>query len=336
MTLTPSRRVGIVALPGLLVGFALLTGLGWRAVARYATPYTAEAASGAGPVGSSETRAGLMRLGAAYESGSFSAETRAGRFPGLRSEGAQSFFVGRTNPGVTPLEVLLGDGDRPLLNNGLCPPDMASIDDRYCVDRYEASLLEVLPSGEERPFSSFDSLDGHTVRAISESDVYPRGYVSGVQAAEACARSGKRLCKPDEWREACMGPKRLTYGYSSANQPGRCNDHGRSPMGVLYAGKGLGVRAAWNAERMNAPALNQVEGTLARSGSHSGCTNEYGVYDMVGNLHEWVADSEGTFQGGYYLDTKLNGAGCTYKTTAHVAAYHDYSTGFRCCADVAQ
>ena len=58
---------------------------------------------------------------------------------------------------------------------------------------------------------------------------------------------------------------------------------------------------------------------------------------MVGNLHEWVADPSGTFYGGYYQDvsSKGHGEGCGYLTTAHEARYHDYSTGFRCCADVA-
>jgi formylglycine-generating enzyme required for sulfatase activity len=54
---------------------------------------------------------------------------------------------------------------------------------------------------------------------------------------------------------------------------------------------------------------------------------------MVGNLHEWTAAVNGTFRGGYYLDTKINGEGCDYKTTAHEPNYHDYSTGFRCCKD---
>jgi formylglycine-generating enzyme len=84
---------------------------------------------------------------------------------------------------------------------------------------------------------------------------------------------------------------------------------------------------------MNDPRLNQLTETLAPTGSHEGCTNDYGVYDMVGNLHEWTDDPHGTFQGGYYLDTHLNGDGCAYRTVAHAMTYHDYSTGFRCCAD---
>jgi formylglycine-generating enzyme required for sulfatase activity len=87
---------------------------------------------------------------------------------------------------------------------------------------------------------------------------------------------------------------------------------------------------------MNDPALNQVDGTLARTGDRAGCTNGYGVFDMVGNLHEWIADPNGTFLGGYYQDVSSfgHGEGCGYFTTAHQANYHDYSTGFRCCADL--
>ena len=53
----------------------------------------------------------------------------------------------------------------------------------------------------------------------------------------------------------------------------------------------------------------------------------------MGNLHEWTADPTGTFRGGFYVDTTLNGDGCTYRTTAHGVSHRDYSTGFRCCAE---
>jgi sulfatase modifying factor 1 len=342
-SMTPSRKLFAAALPSLVV----LAGVGGMSLGLGCARSATEEASQATALAPERS----AQLAVAFTKGSPSEDRQGarsvrdvpGRSKGLANLGSTPFFSGlatRTLNGLnvaeTPLEMLLGDGDRPLMNNGLCPPDMASIDDRYCVDRFEDSLLELLPSGEERPFSSYESLEGHRVRAVSEADVFPRGYISGTQAAEACSLSGKRLCKPAEWRNACMGPQHVTYGYAPQSEPGRCNDHGRSPMGVLYAGENLGERDRWDWDRMNRPELNQVDGTLARSGSHPGCTNDYGVYDMVGNLHEWVADPEGTFQGGYYLDTQINGEGCTYRTTAHAVWYHDYSTGFRCCADVAQ
>ena len=249
-----------------------------------------------------------------------------------------------TNGGVTPrlafasadipVDQLLPAGDRPLPMNGLCPADMASIDDKFCVDRYEASLVEVLPSGEERAWPYYLPTEGHVVRAVSEKGVYPQGYISEKQAIEACGRSGKRLCKPAEWRTACKGPDPKKFGYSDSRTPGTCNDTGKSPVGKFF-GTEVASGQAWTWDKMNDPQLNQMEGGLAETGSHEGCTNGYGVYDMVGNLHEWVLDPAGTFQGGYYLDVTQNGDGCGYRTDAHEAWYHDYSTGFRCCSDPA-
>jgi formylglycine-generating enzyme required for sulfatase activity len=82
------------------------------------------------------------------------------------------------------------------------------------------------------------------------------------------------------------------------------------------------------------------------------------VYDLVGNLHEWVADpvdyslprkiplrpdirakipknlGKGIFMGGFYSTTRQHGSGCRFLTPGHGPRYHDYSTGFRCCADL--
>jgi hypothetical protein len=218
--------------------------------------------------------------------------------------------------------------------NGLCPPDMASIDDRFCVDKYEASLVEILPNGEEQAYPYYLPVEGHTVRAVSEKGVFPQGYISEKQAIEACGRSGKRLCKPAEWRTACQGPDPKKFGYADHRTPRVCNDTGKSGI-AFYFGAAMANGTAWSWDIMNDPQLNQMPGGLAETGSHEACTNGYDVYDMVGNLHEWVLDPEGTFQGGYYLDVTQNGDGCGYRTDAHAVWYHDYSTGFRCCADVA-
>ncbi len=217
-----------------------------------------------------------------------------------------------------------------------CAPEMAPIDQRtgrFCIDRWEASLVDVLPTGEERAHSPFYPVaTGAAVRAVSRPNVFPQGYISAVEAQQACTRASKRLCKPSEWRKACLGPSTLVYGYANRAEPKRCNDHGRSPILATFGSQAFAPsRHAW--DFMNTPSLNQLDGTLAKTGDHPGCTNGYGVYDMVGNLHEWVADPSGTFYGGYYQDTKQHGEGCTYTTNAHAASYHDYSTGFRCCAD---
>jgi hypothetical protein len=215
----------------------------------------------------------------------------------------------------------------------VCPSEMTNVDDRFCVDRWEGSLVEMRADGSEVPWPPFGVIEeGHSLRAVSVPNVYPQAYISGAQAARACAASGKRLCAPIEWRRACMGPDQTTFGYGNERVAGRCNDAGASPMLRLFPQ----VAVSWTLVgmvEMNDARLNQLEGTLAPTGTHDTCTNGYGVYDMVGNLHEWTSDPNGTFQGGYYLDTHRNGDGCTYRTVAHEFTYHDYSTGFRCCAE---
>jgi len=89
---------------------------------------------------------------------------------------------------------------------------------------------------------------------------------------------------------------------------------------------------------MNHPGINQQRDTVSLPGTHETCRTPDGVYDLVGNLHEWVekdprSPGGGIFRGGYYVDARVNGQGCAYRTTAHPTSYHDYSTGFRCCAD---
>jgi formylglycine-generating enzyme len=228
------------------------------------------------------------------------------------------------------------EGHLPDTHTGtVCPAGTANVDGRFCIDRWEASLVEVLPDGREAPWPPFDAVvEDRPVRAVSSPGVYPQAYISGAQAAQACAAAGKRLCAPVEWRKACVGPRDRTFGYGNERVAGRCNDEaqGKSPMLRLYPQ----VAVSWNLvgmTEMNDARLNQLDNTLAPTGAHDQCTNEYGVFDMVGNLHEWTNDPHGTFQGGYYLDTHLNGDGCSYRTVAHAMSYHDYSTGFRCCSD---
>jgi hypothetical protein len=220
----------------------------------------------------------------------------------------------------------------------LCPPNMVMIGQKFCVDQYEASLLQVLPDGRETPWSPYHPVpQGVVVRAITGPGAFPQGYISGVQSKAACEHSGKRLCKPEEWKKACMGPQETMFPYGPKRRANVCNDHGRSSMQFYNPGLSDKPEDSWKwgaLGNMMDPRLNQLEGTLAKTGEHTGCTNDYGVYDMVGNLHEWVDDPRGTFQGGYYLDTHLNADGCYYRTTVHEFSHVDYSTGFRCCTDV--
>src|SRR5690606_32150126 len=86
-----------------------------------------------------------------------------------------------------------------------CPSEMALVGDS-CVDRWEASLVEIHDDGSESAFSPYEAPNGRRVRAVSRPGVVPQAHVSMVEAKRACAASGKRLCRADEWKAACKGP----------------------------------------------------------------------------------------------------------------------------------
>ena len=144
----------------------------------------------------------------------------------------------------------------------------------------------------------------------------------------ACTQAGKHLCTDTEWLSACQGPTGFTYPYGNTRMTGVCNDH----RAVHPAVERFGTSASWIWSMLNDACINQLPMSLARTGQFTGCVSGSGAHDMMGNLHEWTADPAGTFRGGYYVDTVMNGNGCLYATTAHSMTYWDYSTGFRCCA----
>lgn len=199
---------------------------------------------------------------------------------------------------------------------GGCPPGMAAVD-RFCIDRWEAHLEGWSPY--EVPTAGV---------AATAAGVVPQGYTSGEVAAAACEAAGKRLCTLTEWLRTCQGPAGTTWPYGDVYVAGACNE-GREEHPVLEV---FGDAADWSTSQMNDPRLNQLPDSLAPTGAFEACASAEGVFDLHGNLHEWIDDPAGTFKGGFYVDASLNGPGCTYTTSAHSVDYHDYSTGFRCCS----
>jgi formylglycine-generating enzyme required for sulfatase activity len=199
----------------------------------------------------------------------------------------------------------------------------------FCIDRYEAMLVAELPGGKLGPWSPYERPGDTPVSARSVAGVVPQGYVDQVQASEACLAAGKRLCTDAEWLRACRGAAQTTYPYGDDLLGGVCNDARSCHPVVQY----FETDEAWIWSELAHPCINQLPEGLAPTGAHAGCESAEGVFDLMGNLHEWTADPAGTFRGGFYVDTVKNGPGCLYATTAHNVWHWDYSTGFRCCAD---
>ncbi|WP_433936666.1 hypothetical protein AB3662_18525 [Sorangium cellulosum] len=247
-----------------------------------------------------------------------------------------------------------------------CPPEMVRVARRFCVDRYEAVLLDretgleisafYPPSRQaaasvERTWSKMRLQLGDAEarqmelpllpgwqkqrefepRAVSRKGVLPQGYTSGAQAALACRNAGKRLCALDEWRTACRGERDEQFPYGPTYADGKCNVFREGhPAAVLHRDVTLGH----SDPRLN---LVRVAGAplLRRTGETATCASAWeddAASDMVGNLDEWIDDPEGTFVGGFYA--RATREGCMARVTSHDFVYFDYSTGVRCCADL--
>lgn len=232
-----------------------------------------------------------------------------------------------------------------------CPIEMVRVGG-YCIDRYEAHL--VIVDGTEPRTAPFAEPPKKTIRyeARSARGVPPQPYMSRVTSAQACANAQKRLCTLGEWQRACRGSKRQRYPYGLRLEPGRCNSGKPHLMRQLF---GEDARRWKYDEHFNSPILSIAPGYLAHAGTYADCVSEDGAFDLVGNLHEWVAGmvdedlvrglegedidrrkqswrvGNGIFMGGFFSTRSELGPGCEYITIAHEPAYHDYSTGFRCC-----
>jgi len=149
------------------------------------------------------------------------------------------------------------------------------------------------------------------------------------EAAELCAAEGKRLCTADEWTQACEGPKHLPYPYGFQRDEAACNHDKPYRIPDDNAYQNPETRAAEVAR------VDQSE----PSGSRATCVSSYGVFDMTGNVDEWVINESGSvngpefksgLKGGYWGPVRNR---CRPITTDHNNWHHGYQIGFRCCSN---
>jgi formylglycine-generating enzyme required for sulfatase activity len=256
---------------------------------------------------------------------------------------------------LLPLPDLLPGMPPPPSSN--CPPEMVFIRGQFCIDRYEVSVVDAReravspyypPSHDElshiysvfrqvtpkNPAPSLPQPPGFALneafeaRARSLPSVVPNGYMSGVMARRVCENAGKRLCGPAEWVTACKGQNATKFPYGNTYVDGVCNVFRAShPAVVLYSD------ASKNHLDPRLNLTSDADGPLLRkTGATPRCRSDWGgdaIYDMVGNLDEWVDEPSGAFQGGFY--SRSTREGCDARITVHPPPYSDYSLGVRCC-----
>lgn len=254
----------------------------------------------------------------------------------------------------------------PQPSRGRCPPDMVVVLNSYCVDRYEVALLDAAqgrllsphyppskqytvslleqwqrnaskskgPLGLQLsipPPPSFQLEEEFEPRAESKAGVLPSGYLTRGLAEVACKNAGKRLCSREEWVRACRGEQDWNFPYGNEYEALACNVHRLSHPASLLHGSA--------SKNHLDPRLNLTQddqGSLLRvTGATERCVSSWGddgIYDMVGNLDEWIVDVDGTFLGGFY--SRATTQGCQASIDSHAPAYLDYSLGTRCCRDI--
>jgi len=162
------------------------------------------------------------------------------------------------------------------------------------VDAYEAS----------RPDASDTELGCNRNRACSVGGRVPWTALSWTEASDACEAAGKRLCSEADWRRACEGLEGRRFPYGDTFDATACN------------GAGQGRGSPWP------------------TGSGPDCVSLQGIYDLSGNVHEWVGDELGERQrgtlGGNYQSNMTQSA-CDYALRQEDMAARDVGVGFRCC-----
>jgi protein-disulfide isomerase/uncharacterized membrane protein len=170
---------------------------------------------------------------------------------------------------------------------------------------------------------SIDTFEASVVdgAAVSTKHAVPALRTSWYTAKAACEKAGRHLCSEEEWVSACQNARAVddnkngeladdmiegtAYPYGDYHDDGRCWD----------AKEGDAFRPVY-------------------TGEMPGCATPTGVYDMTGNVEEWVGDSpeHAVLLGGAW-DTSEDHARCYRRNDTFGPGYASARTGFRCCSE---
>ena len=221
-----------------------------------------------------------------------------------------------------------------------CPDDMVKVAD-YCIDRYEAS----------RPDADADSVGSDGSVATSREGVMP-WYVNPMNATHlgnfknACTAAGKHLCTAEEWFPACSGPQGTDYVFGDTWTAGVsneicncvdtfCDDYCEDnsiPSGNCNVNTGCGYYCGETGGGSN-PCFKPMP-----TGSFAGCTNEYGTFDINGNVWDIVDVPTTVDARGYQVrGGAFNCAGASTRLKcAYNATWTGLYAGFRCCKSLSE
>lgn len=159
----------------------------------------------------------------------------------------------------------------------------------------------------------------------------PALLISWTEAKKTCEGLGKRLCTEVEFNFACEGPEMLPYTYGFVRDAQKCSiDKAyRKREKKLFRYDKCMQRPQCKAH------LAELDQRLP-AGSLPECVSPFGVYDLNGNINEWVElpgkkypDRSG-LKGGWWGPVRGR---CRPTVDFHKEDDYGYEEGFRCCAD---
>ena len=202
--------------------------------------------------------------------------------------------------------------------------------DEYYIDKFEvtnAAYEACVSDSVCKPPIQTDSFTRSKYYGIPEYDDYPVVYVDWNMAKTFCEWRDARLPTEAEWEKAARGSEDQRF-YPWGTSIINCQTANYSGPGGCYNG-------------------------TTRAGSYDGGASPYGVFDMAGNVWEWVAD---WYSETYYKvspsrnptgpDTGLarvmrGGSWNRQEYDVRVSnrnrynpAYYNFDIGFRCASDV--
>jgi formylglycine-generating enzyme required for sulfatase activity len=159
----------------------------------------------------------------------------------------------------------------------------------------------------------------------------PPVMVSFYDAESRCAEVGKRVCRESEWVAACEGPAETPFPTGWRREPESCNFDNKWVSPILD-------RVYAEDRDVQAKELLRLDRSLP-SGARAACRSGFGVFDMTGNVDEWVrADQARENRRSRFAGLKGGAWGhvrnaCRPVTTSHPPDFKYYFIGFRCCSD---
>ena len=161
----------------------------------------------------------------------------------------------------------------------------------------------------------------------------PPVMASFYAAEQSCREAGKRVCRESEWVAACEGPEESPFPTGWRRDAQKCNFDNKwlSPILDRVYSKDPAVQLK---------ELARLDRSVP-SGARPECKSGFGVFDLTGNVDEWVrADVERLHRRARFAGLKGGAWGhvrnaCRPVTTSHPPDFEYYFIGFRCCADPA-